>query len=124
MVKWTGKLAVVALVVSLWASPLMACMLPDALLTVEERECCKSMANDCGQMDMPTSHSCCKVVVRQADSYLVNSRFPTAHSVVGVTLPVTTTKSALPLSLPQANTGFAGHSPPVSPPETTSILRI
>lgn len=124
MVKWTGKLAVVALVVSLWASPLMACMLPDALLTVEERECCKSMANDCGQMDMPTSHSCCKVVVRQADSCVVNSRFPTVQSLVDVTLPVTTTKSALPLSPPQANTAFAGHSPPVSPPETASILRI
>ena len=124
MVRSTGKLAVLALVMSLWASPLMACMLPDALLTVEERECCKQMADDCGQMDMPSSHSCCKVVVRQADSYLVNSRFPTVHSVVGLTLFVTTTENSLPLSPEQANTGFVGHSPPVSPPETISILRI
>ena len=124
MVRWTGKLAVLALVLSLWASPLMACMLPDAFLTVEERECCKQMADDCGQMDMPSSHSCCKLVVRQADSYLVNSRFPTVHSVVGLTLFITTTESSLPLSPARANTGFLGHSPPVSPPESIAILRI
>ena len=124
MVRWTGKFAVLALVVSLWASPLMACMLPDALLTVEERECCKSMADDCGQMDMPASHSCCKVVVRQADSYLVNTRFPTVHSIVGFTLFVVTPESSLPVIPEPMNTAFTGHSPPISPPETVSILRI
>jgi hypothetical protein len=124
MVKWTGKLAVLVSVVSVWASPLMACMLPDAVLTVEERECCKSMADDCGQMAMPASHSCCKVVVRQADSYLINSRFPTVHSVSSVTLFASTIQHSLPASPHQANTTFASHSPPVFPPETISILRI
>ena len=124
MVRWTGKFAVLALALSLWASPLMACMLPDALLTVEERECCKQMADDCGQMDMPASHSCCKLVVREADSYLVNFRFPTVHSVVDIVLFVTTTENSFPLSPARVNTGLVGHSPPVSPPETISILRI
>jgi len=124
MVKWTRKLAVLVLVVSVWASPLMACMLPDADLTVEERECCKSMADDCGQMAMPASHSCCKVVVRQVDSYLSNSRFPTVHSVSSVTLFVSTVEDPLPASPLRDNTIFASHSPPASPPETISILRI
>jgi hypothetical protein len=124
MVKWTSKLAVLVLVVSVWASPLMACMLPDADLTVEERECCKNMADDCGQIDMPASHSCCKVVVRQADSYLVNSRFPTIHSVSSVTLFVAVLEGPLPVGPLQTNTMFAGHSPPTSPPETISIVRI
>ena len=75
MLKWTGKLAVLSLVISLWASPVMACMLPDIALTVEERECCKDMANECGQMDMPSSHSCCKLTVRDIDSYLINARY-------------------------------------------------
>jgi hypothetical protein len=124
MVKWTCKIAVLVLVLSVWASPLMACMLPDAVLTVEERECCKSMADDCGGMAMPASHSCCKVVVRQADAYLINSRFPTVHSVTSVTLFVFTIEHSLPATPLQANTMFAGHSPPISPPETISILRI
>jgi hypothetical protein len=124
MVKWTSKLAVLVLVVSVWASPAVACMLPDADLTGEERECCKSMADDCGRMAMPASHSCCKVVVRQADAYLINSRFPNVHSVSSVTLFVSTIEHSLPPTLLQANTMFDGHLPPASPPETISILRI
>jgi len=124
MVKWTSKFAVLVLVASVWASPLMACMLPDADLRGEERECCKSMADDCGQMAMPASHSCCKVVVQQVDSYLSNSRFPTVHSVSSVTLFVSTVEDPLPASPLRANTLFAGHSPPASPLETISILRI
>jgi len=124
MVKWMSKLAVLVLVVSVWTAPLMACVLPDAVLSLEERECCKSMADDCGPMAMPASHSCCKVVVRQADSYLINSRFPTVHSVSSVTLLVSTIEHSSPATPLQANMMFAGHSPPASPPETISILRI
>ena len=124
MVKWTGKLAVLVLVLSVWASPLVACMLPDADLTAEERECCRSMADDCGDMAMPASHSCCKVVVRPADSYVINSRFPTVHSASNVTLFVSTVKDRLPAIPLHVNTMFAGHSPPTSPLETISVLRI
>jgi len=124
MVKWTSKLAVLAMAVSLWASPLMACMLPDADLTVEERECCKNMADDCGQMAMPASHSCCKIVTRQADSYVVNSRFPVVHSVSSVTGFVVPVQAPGPADLLHPNAVFEGHSPPTSPPTTISILRL
>ena len=123
MVKWTGKIAVLVMAVSVWASPLMACMLPDALLTDEERECCKSMNDDCGQMDMPSSHSCCKVVVRQSDSYLINSRFPTIHPAPAVMLLVVDV-SPSPANAMVTRSPFHGHSPPLSPPDTISILRI
>ena len=124
MVKWTSKLAVLVMAVSVWASPLMACMLPDADLTVEERECCKNMASDCGRMAMPASHSCCTVVVRQADPYLINSRFPTIHSVSNVTLFMAAVEDPVPAILLHANPMSVGNSPPTSPPETISILRI
>src|SRR5215831_15557272 len=65
MVKWTGKLVILVLALSLWASPLVACMLPDAMLSAEERECCLTMANDCGDMEMPASHACCTVTVKE-----------------------------------------------------------
>ena len=124
MMKWTGKLVVLLMGMSLWASPLMACMMPDALLTVEERECCKSMAGECGQMEMPASHSCCKVVVRQIDSYLINSKFPTIHSVTMVSPPIAAKDHFLTAGLTHTTSLFQDHSPPVSQPQTSSILRI
>jgi hypothetical protein len=123
MLKWTGKLAVLSLVISLWASPVMACMLPDIALTVEERECCKDMANECGQMDMPSSHSCCKLTVRDIDSYLINARFTPDHSQPAVA-PLLGNDIPLPAILIQTDSQAQGHSPPTSPPETISILRI
>lgn len=124
MVKWTGKLAVLSLVMSLWASPVMACMLPDSALTSEERECCRDMANDCGQMDMPSSHSCCKITVHDIDSYLINARFTADHSQPAVALLLNGNDIPLPAVLSQAKFLAQGHSPPTSPPETISILRI
>lgn len=124
MVKWTGKLAVLVMVMSIWASPLMACMAPDALLTNEERECCRNMAVDCGQMEMPASHSCCKVVARQIDSYLINSRFPTIHPAPAVTLFVTVDADPSASIATTAASLFHGHPPPVSPPPSISVLRI
>ena len=123
-VKWTCKLVAGVLALSLWGSPLMACMLPDALLTVEERECCKNMANECGQMEMPSSHSCCKVTVRDGDSYLASSRVLPAHSHLVASLLIPRTDFSLPAALPPARPWMQAHSPPVSPPETISILRI
>jgi hypothetical protein len=124
MVKWTGKLAVLVMVISVWASPVMACMVPDALLTDEERECCKNMANDCGRTEMPASHSCCKVVTRQIDSYLINSRFPTVHPAPAVTLFIAEDVNPSTANAMVASFAFRGHSPPVSPPHSISILRI
>ena len=125
MVKWASKLAVLVMMMSAWASPLMACMVPDALLTDEERECCKNMADDCGQMmGMPESHSCCKVVTQQIDSYLINSRFPTVHPAPAVTLFVAMDVNPSTANTMVASSQFHGHSPPISSPHNISILRI
>jgi hypothetical protein len=123
MLKWTGKLAALSLVISIWASPVMACMLPDIALTVEERECCSDMGDQCGQMDMPSSHSCCKITVHEIDSYLINARFAPDHSQPAV-VPVLSNDIPLPAILMQADSQTQGHSPPASPPETIAILRI
>ena len=124
MVKWTGKLAVLVMVISVWASPLMACMTPDALLTDEERECCKSVADDCGHMDMPASHSCCEVVTRQVGSYLISSRFPSIQPAPAVALFVVVVVNPATANAMVASSPVHGQSPPVSPPDTISVLRI
>ena len=123
MVKWTGKLAVVALTLSLCASPLIACMLPGAVLTLEERECCIAMAFDCGDMDMPASHSCCTTTVQDTGPYLVKACFAGDHSLPAAVLelPQKTTPAA---SLTLVTTGTLAHSPPLSPLRTISVLRI
>lgn len=126
MVKWTVKLAVLALALSLQAVPLMACMLPDSLLTEEERACCKAMADDCGQMEMPASHSCCKITVHDSDSFLVNPRFAAGHPQMAAAPLVLVHGSDVFLPATGAQPPFVAqiHSPPVSQPPVFSILRI
>src|SRR5713226_7935297 len=75
-VRSVGKLAALLLTLSIFASPLMACLLPDTAMTDEERECCRQMAGNCEEM--PSSHSCCQPTVRDTDPYLSISRLPIA----------------------------------------------
>ena len=44
------KLSVFALAVLFAGLPVMACMVPNAAMTAAERECCKKMAGQCGDM--------------------------------------------------------------------------
>ena len=41
-------------------APAMACMVPNAQMSTQERACCRMMKNQCGQMGMPASHGCCQ----------------------------------------------------------------
>jgi hypothetical protein len=81
------------------------------------------MAGDCEEM--PASHSCCKMTVRDTDPYLSNSRVQIsapAQAAVGV-LPVSET-IGLPNLISQFVISSDAHPPPESPPIKTSILRI
>ena len=117
------KLAALLLALSVFASPLMACLQPDATLTTEERECCRKMAGECGKM--PASHSCCKTTVRETDPYVSNSR-------VQISAPAQAATAVLPVreivGLPDLIAQFVissdAHAPPESPPVKTSVLRI
>lgn len=55
------------LALSWTAAPLLACVVPDVVMTVQERECCKHMPEMCGSTLMPQSHSCCKTDVRSVN---------------------------------------------------------
>ena len=123
LVKLAGKFAVLLLALSLFGSPLMACLQPDSTLTDEERECCRQMAGDCDEM--PASHSCCKTTVRENEPYL-------SHSRLSISGPPQATLAILPViqgsDLAEGIFQFAAssdaHAPPESPPSRTSILRI
>lgn len=65
--------AIIFMLVALsWsAAPLVACIVPDRVMTAQERECCKHMADMCGSAEMPQSHTCCKIEVRSEISVVV-----------------------------------------------------
>jgi hypothetical protein len=122
-VKLVCKFAALLLALSVFASPLMACLQPDATLTAEERACCRKMAGKCGKM--PASHSCCKTTIRDTDPYLGNSH-------VQISAPARATLAVLlgseiiglPDLISQLGTSSDAHAPPELLPVTTSILRI
>lgn len=104
-------------------TPAMACMLPGAQMSAEERACCRMMQDQCGQMEMPASHGCChkapptsyeKALATRAEAHLVSV------TVIWLT----------PAELLNANSFVIGwvenhdYSPPQSPTSTISILRI
>src|SRR6202162_3957412 len=73
MLKLLIKLGVSALAVMLTALPVAACILPGAAMTSAERECCKKMAEQCGDMGMAKSHPCCRVTATPADFHALKT---------------------------------------------------
>jgi hypothetical protein len=115
--------AVVLLVVS-FLTPAMACMAADSGMTVEERACCRSMKDDCGQMEMPASHDCCRKTPGALHDSALRSDCVALHPVVAIAgwplpldlLPtVDKTKGWVP---------HVEHSPPRPPPSLISVLRV
>jgi hypothetical protein len=115
------KLVSALLLVVLFGLPAMACLIPGAEMTEAERDCCKHMAQQCGSMNMPSSHSCCQKEVSRLNSML-------GTSLAQLVAPALTV--AVVSELPQAHvispafSSFEFHPPPESPPGTASILRI
>jgi hypothetical protein len=70
------RVATAGLLVALlfWAAtPLLACVIPEQAMTLQERECCEHMPQMCGSLDMAASHSCCKSQVGENNSPVVTS---------------------------------------------------
>lgn len=101
--------------------PAMACLIPGAEMTEAERDCCKHMAEQCGSMNMPSSHSCCKKEVSRPNSMLVATFAqiiaPALNGTVVGELPQ-------PFVIASESSPFELHPPPESPPATSSILRV
>ena len=105
-------------------APAMACMAPDAQMTAEERACCRMMNSQCGQMEMPASHGCCKKVPGNIQGSALKSDAVSIHSAVFVALWVFSFERH---ALQRANSDWAQHPeppPPNPPPSSSGILRI
>jgi hypothetical protein len=100
----------------------MACTLPSALLTPAERACCRQMASQCGDTQMPSSHSCCKSVVPGGQRALAKTPPQAVYQAQFLSL-VTVVLSHFPQSTSLPFLAIS-HSPPEAPPSSPFILRI
>lgn len=118
------QFGVLFLLLVTFAAPVMACMVPNAEMSAQERACCMQMKAQCGQMEMPASHGCChKTLTGIRDSALDNKTI-TFHPVVvtGVWLAAYEWVNSTPAVAEWIES--PEYSPPQSPPSTISILRI
>lgn len=120
-VKIVRQLASLLLLIILLGFPAMACLIPGAEMTEAERDCCKHMAQQCGSMNMPSSHSCCRKEVSSPDSML-GATF--AQLMVPALSGAVLSELPQPLVIKSQFSSFELHPPPESPPSTSSILRV
>jgi hypothetical protein len=125
--KLVQKVAVFALAVLFAGLPVMACVVPNAAMTAAERECCKKMAGQCGDMGMAKSHPCCQTTATPADFHALktaSSQLDHVSLVLFHALPPTAQTDAY-ISLAQWSSRVScTHSPPGQESLNTTILRI
>jgi hypothetical protein len=117
------QFGVLLLLVSCLA-PAMACMVPNAEMSTQERACCRMMKNQCGQMEMPASHGCCQKTPASVHDNALDTKTVTSQPVVAAVIWLTTTELVSPTSAVIGWVEHPDYSPPKSPPSTISILRI
>ena len=104
-------------------APAMACMAPDAQMTIEERACCRMMKSQCGQMEMPTSNDCCKKPLKSVQNVALKPDTSFNPSALAA-MDVSSLDKLIPVSRSIGRIQRPEHSPPTSPPSTIAILRI
>ena len=115
--------AVLLLVVSS-LTPAMACMLPGAQMTAQERACCRMMHEQCEQMGMPASHGCCQKAPQDSlDNAIVTKA--TAYQPLAVAVLWISASEPLRTSLVTVEwMNRPDGSPPQYPPGSNTVLLI
>ncbi len=119
--EFARKSVCILVLIVLCGYPALACLNSAGEMTAVERECCEKMAQECGSMNMPGSHSCCQTEMRRSNPMLVIAIVyfvPLAPSTASVN-----DLFVLPISKADFSV-FEVHPPPESPPGSPSILRI
>lgn len=119
-----GQFGVVLLVLVMGLSPAMACLVPGDTMTAGERACCRTMSAQCGQPDMPASHSCCKGTQPVIGEKAVDGRSAAIHLSAVATISPAMWDRTIPIFPVYGRKGYADFSPPGSPPTQVSVLRI
>jgi len=118
------QFGVLVLLLASSLTPAMACMLPGAQMSTEERACCRMMQNQCGQMDMPASHGCCQKAPPNAFDNALDTKAVALHPVAITSIWLASSELLSPTSSVTGWVEYHDYSPPEPPPSTISILRI
>jgi hypothetical protein len=118
------QFGVLLLVLVSCLAPAMACMVPDAQMSAQERTCCRTMKDQCGQMEMPASHGCCQKTPQGVRDSALDTKTIAIHPVVGPVIWLAASELVNPTSAVIGWVEHSDYSPPKSPPSTISILRI
>jgi hypothetical protein len=118
------QLGVLVLLLVSILGPAMACMVPNAEMSTQERACCRTMKNECGQMEMPASHGCCQKTPASVHGNALETKAVTLHPVVVAVVQLAAFELVNPASAVIGRVEHPDYSPPKSPPATISILRI
>jgi hypothetical protein len=118
------QFVVVVLLLVACLAPAMACMVPNSQMNTEERACCRTMKNQCGQMEMPASHGCCKKIPPSVHDNALDTKVIALHPVSILAFWLTASELLNPASVVSGSIEHSDYSPPKSPPSAISILRI
>ncbi len=105
-------------------APAMACMVPDAAMSTQERACCRTMKDQCGQMAMPASHGCCQKAAPGAHDNALDTKAMNFHPAAAPVIWLAAFELVNPASSVAGWLEHLDDSPPKSPSSTISILRI
>jgi len=123
--RWWRNAVALGLTLMFAPAVVAACMLPFAELTSSERECCRKMATECGEGDMPSEHSCCTTAARNDTVMLATAKACSIDSplVLGGVVDAAVVAQATD---PALASGILSniHNPPESPPISATVLRI
>lgn len=118
------QLGVLVLMLVSFLAPAMACMVPDAQLTSQERACCRSMQGPCGETSMPASKGCCQKNLSGVYDRAFDTSAAAFRPVAAIAVWLTASKLLRPVPICAGPIEHTDFSPPKAPPLTVSILRI
>jgi len=105
-------------------APAMACMVPNAEMSTQERACCRMMKDQCGHMEMPASQGCCQKTSPSVHDNALDTKAVTFHPVAAPLIWLAAFELVNPASTVIGWIEHPDYSPPKPPPATISILRI
>jgi hypothetical protein len=123
-VKSLRQLGAILLLLVSCVAPAMACMAPDAQMTIEERACCRMMKSQCGQMEMPSSQDCCKKAAKNLQDTALKTETVSLHPAAFVAIWAASFEVLAPQCASCGVLQRPEHSPPKSPPSATTNLRV
>jgi hypothetical protein len=118
------QFGVLMLLLASCLTPAMACMVPNAEMSTQDRACCRMMKNQCGQMEMQTLHGCCQKTPPSVHDSALETKAVTFRPVVAPIIWLAAPELMDPTSALAGWLEHPDYSPPKSPPSTISILRI